>query len=49
MVTDIEEIVSEDAQKLLYGTVTRAIDKLVLLIRSGARDEYVEKTRRSAA
>ena len=47
VVTDIEEIVSEDAQKLLYVAVTRAIDKLVLLIRSGARREYIRKIRRS--
>ena len=49
VVTDIEEIVSDDAQKLLYVAVTRAIDKLVLLIRSGARKEYVRKVRRNAA
>ena len=41
VVTDIDEIVSEEAQKLFYVAVTRAIDKLVLLIRSGARQEYV--------
>ena len=43
VVTDIDEIVSEEAQKLFYVAVTRAIDKLVLLIRSGARQEYVTK------
>ena len=43
VVTDIEEIVSDEAQKLLYVAVTRAIDKLVLLIRSGARREYARR------
>ena len=41
VVTDIEEIVSDEAQKLLYVAVTRAIDKLVLLVRSGAREEFM--------
>ncbi len=43
VVTDIDEIVSEEAQKLLYVAATRAIDKLVLLIRSGGRQEFVRK------
>lgn len=43
VVTDIDEIVSEEAQKLLYVAVTRAIDKLVLLIRSGARGEFMTR------
>ena len=43
VVTDIDEIVSEKAQKLLYIAATRAIDKLVLLISLAAREEYVRK------
>ena len=43
VVTDIDEIVSPEAQKLLYVAVTRAIDRLVLLIRSGARQEYARR------
>ena len=49
VITDIEEIVSDEAQKLLYVAVTRTINKLVLLIRSGAREEYVRKVGRSVA
>lgn len=45
VVTDIDEIVSDEAQKQFYVAVTRAIDKLVLLIRSGARQEYVRKVK----
>lgn len=45
VVTDIDEIVSEEAQKMLYVAVTRALDKLVLLIRSGAREEFIRRVR----
>ena len=43
VVTDIDEIVSEEAQKLLYVAATRAIDKLVLLIRSAGRQEFARR------
>ena len=42
IITDIDEIVSDEAQKLLYVAVTRAINKLFLFLRSGARQEYVK-------
>ena len=45
VVTDIDEIVSEEAQKMLYVAVTRALDKLVLMIRSEARQEFVRRVR----
>ena len=45
VVTDIDEIVSEEAQKMLYVAVTRALDKLVLLVRSEARQEFIRRVR----
>ena len=42
IVTDIDEVISDEAQKLLYVAVTRTLSKLVLFFRSGAREEYVK-------